>query len=310
MNQQSPENKSDNVARGVYAAALTPFTKKLTPDCGKFVDHCRWLLANGCDGLAPFGTTGEGPSLGVGQKIELIEAAHSAALPMHRMIAGTGVCALQDAVRLARMAVKYNCEGILCLPPFYYKNPDENGLFEFYSQLVENVGDARLRIFLYHFPNMSAIPISTSLVERLITRYPETIAGLKDSSGDWRNTSLLLESFPGFKVFSGSEQFLLDNLNAGGAGCISATTNLAAMQAQGVFTAWLNADGNEADLQLELSATRLALQAFPMVPMLKAAKARQSGDTAWLRMLPPLVKLTEQLDEKLDLLLRQLQYHK
>lgn len=287
------------MARGVYAAVLTPFGSDLTPDSDKFVEYCRTLLADGCDGLAPFGTTGEGASLSIDQKMELITAAEEAGLPMDRMIVGTGVSALDDAVKIATLCARYNCEGVLCLPPFYYKNPDEDGLFAFYSQLIEKVDDSRLRIFLYHFPGMSAVPITLSLVERLLNTYPDTVVGLKDSSGDWDNTRAMIEAFPGFKVFSGSEHFLLDNLRAGGAGCISATTNLTAPQAQAVYTAWLNKDSTVETLQGVLSGQRLTLQGYPLIPMLKAVTAQRRDDDSWLNMLPPLVALEDGLDENL-----------
>ena len=117
------KNDENKVARGVYAAVLTPFSDRLEPDTLKFVEHCRWLLENGCDGLAPFGTTGEGASLSAGQKIELLKAAKDAGLPMDRMIVGAGSCALEDAVAVGRAATLYGCEGVLFLPPFLDK-PD------------------------------------------------------------------------------------------------------------------------------------------------------------------------------------------
>jgi len=279
-------------ARGVYAAALTPFKDTLEPDHSSFVDHCRWLLNHGCDGLAPFGTTGEGASLAVHHKIELLQAAQDADLPMNRMIAGTGTCVLSDAVDIARIATNLGCEGVLCLPPFYYKSPEENGLYRFYSELIQRVGDDNLRLFLYHFPRMSAVPISLGLVDRLLKEYPDTVFGLKDSSGDWTNTKSLLESFPGFSVFSGSEQFLLQNLEAGGAGCISASTNVTAEMAHAVYKFWMSGDNDSAtDLQSQLTDTRVALDAFPMIPVLKTLKSQLVGDPNWLNMLPPLEKL-------------------
>jgi len=293
-------NKSSAVARGVYAAVLTPFKNDLSPDSDKFVDYCHGLLADGCDGLAPFGTTGEGASLSVDQKIELINAARSGGLPMNRIIAGTGVSALADAVKIATLCASYECEGVLCLPPFFYKNPAEDGLFAFYSELIEKVGDSRLKVFLYHFPGMSAVPITVSLVERLLTRYPDTVVGLKDSSGDWTNTLSMIEAFPGFKVFSGSEHFLLDNLRAGGAGCISATTNLTAREAAAVYKAWLDEEGSVEDLQKIASGKRLTLQNYPLIPMLKTIVAQRQDDASWLNMLPPMVALEGGLDEDLQ----------
>src|SRR5260221_4512947 len=217
---------------GVYAAVLTPLNSALEPDPALFVQHCRWLLDNGCDGLAPLGTTGEANSLSVEQRIALIEAAAGSGIPMAKFIPGSGSCALADAVKVTRAAVKAGAAGALLLPPFYYKNPTEDGLFAFFSEVIERVGDARLRVYLYHFPQLSTVPITLHLVARLMKAFPGAIAGLKDSSGDWSNTAKLLQEFPGFGVFSGSEEFLLANLRAGGVGCISASTNVTAALAR------------------------------------------------------------------------------
>jgi len=301
------KNDENKVARGVYAAVLTPFSDRLEPDTLKFVEHCRWLLENGCDGLAPFGTTGEGASLSAGQKIELLKAAKDAGLPMDRMIVGAGSCALEDAVAVGRAATLYGCEGVLFLPPFYFKNPSDDGLFNYFSELIGRVADERFRIYLYHFPKMSAVPISAHLIERLLAAFPSTVVGLKDSSGDWSNTEMMLNKFPGFGVFSGSEEFLLDNLNAGGAGCISATTNVTAPLAQKVFQAWKASSGEIESLQNPLSETRLMLQALPMVPMLKALKALAVRDDNWLHISPPLDRLTYDMRQALDRMIPRLE---
>lgn len=272
--------------QGVYAAVLTPFDANLEPDVKAFIAHSRWLLANGCDGLAPLGTTGEANSLSVDQRLKLIEASAEAGLPGDRTIFGTGSCSLADAVRLSRAAVSSGAAGVLLLPPFYYKNVDEDGLFAFFSEVVQRVGDARLRMYLYHFPQQAVIPITLALVERLKKAYPgETVAGLKDSSGKWDNTESFIRTFPGFGVFSGSEQFLLPNLRAGSVGCISATTNVTGPLAQKVFQAW---NGPDADrLQEELTQTRLTLQAYPPIAGLKSVMQRITGDKGWAKILPP-----------------------
>lgn len=280
MTQQQP-----SPPRGVYAAVLTPFGDDLAPNTKAFLAHCRWLLANGCDGLAPLGTTGEANSLSLAQRLALVEASAAAGLPMERCIIGTGSCALADAVTLTKAVLAAGASGALLLPPFYYKNPSEDGLFAFFAEVIERVGDARLKLYLYHFPQMSAVPVTPSLILRLKSAYGDTIAGVKDSSGDWSYTANLLKEIPGFGVYSGSEQFLLANLRAGGAGCISASTNVTAALAQAVFRAWQlpNADA----LQEALTAARLALQAFPFQGGLKELVARLTGDRQWLNVLPP-----------------------
>lgn len=299
MTQQQP-----SPPRGVYAAVLTPFGDDLAPNTKAFLAHCRWLLANGCDGLAPLGTTGEANSLSLAQRLALVEASAAAGLPMERCIIGTGSSALADAVTLTKAVLAAGASGALLLPPFYYKNPGEDGLFAFFSEVIQRVGDKRLKLYLYHFPQMSAVPVTLALIQRLKAAYGDTIAGVKDSSGDWNYTATLLKEIPGFGVYSGSEQFLLANLRAGGAGCISASTNVTASLAQAVFRGWQqpNADA----LQETLTAARLALQAFPFQGGLKEIVARLTGDRQWLNVLPPNRALTPTQRDQLFARLREI----
>ncbi len=271
--------------RGVYAAVLTPFTKQLEPDLERFVRHCKWLLANGCDGLAPLGTTGEANSLSVVQRLKLIEAARAGGVPLESCIFGAGSCALADAVTVTRALVDAGGGGALLLPPFYYKTPSEDGLFAFFSEVVERIGDARLKLYLYHFPQLSTVPITVPLVARLKRAYGDTIAGLKDSSGDWQVSATFLREFPGFGVFSGSEEFLLANLRAGGTGCISASTNVTAPLAQPVYAAWKSAAAE--GLQRSLTDVRLVLQSYPLQAALKEVMAELTGDPSWRVLVPP-----------------------
>jgi 4-hydroxy-tetrahydrodipicolinate synthase len=270
---------------GVYAAVLTPLTKELEPDPAMFVAQCHWLIDNGCDGLAPLGTTGEANSLTVDQRIMLIEAAASSGLPMTKFIPGAGSCALGDAVKVTRAAVNAGAAGALLLPPFYYKNPSEDGLFAFFSEVIQRVGDKRLKVYLYHFPQLSTVPITSGLIARLMAAYPGTIAGLKDSSGDWSNSARLLKEFPGFGVFSGSEELLLANLRAGGVGCISASTNVTAPLARPVYLAWKDKAADE--LQHALTEARLVLQSYPMQAALKQVCSVIQNKPQWLNILPP-----------------------
>jgi 4-hydroxy-tetrahydrodipicolinate synthase len=205
------------------------------------------------------------------------------------MIVGAGSCALADAVELTRAALAAGCPNVLLLPPFYYKNPSDAGLHAFFAALIDRVNDKRLRVYLYHFPQVSAVPITTGVIELLRKSHgPETIAGLKDSSGDWNNTKMLLERFPGFDVFSGTEHYLSQNLAAGGPGCISATTNVTAPIARAVMGA---SGAAQAQIQEGLSELRLIIQGFPLIPALKHIKAELSREPAWRRLLPPLMPL-------------------
>ena len=141
---------------------------------------------------------------------------------------GTGTCSLADAIVLTKHAVDLGCGGVLMLPPFYYKAPSEEGLFRFFAETIEEVGDDQLKVYLYHIPPVAQVGFSLPLIGRLIKEFPDIVVGLKDSSGDWSNTAAILETYPGFEVFPGSEIFLLDGLRKGAAGCISATCNVSA----------------------------------------------------------------------------------
>jgi 4-hydroxy-tetrahydrodipicolinate synthase len=283
--------------RGVFAAAVTPLTKTLEPDTAAFVAHCRWLLEQGCDGVVPIGTTGEGNSLSVRQRLAILEAVAHSGIAMSRLIFGTGSCALADAVELTRAAVAANAAGVLVLPPFYYKEPSEEGLARFYSELIERVGDDRLRVYLYHFPRLSTVPITPALVKRLLDAYPRIIAGLKDSSGEWSFSAGLLKQLPGFGLFSGSEGFLLANLRAGGMGCISANVNVTAPLAHQVYAAWR--EDRAERLQQELDETRAVLDQYPLPAAVKHVMSVITGNPQWRHIVPPNRPLAEEEGRKL-----------
>jgi 4-hydroxy-tetrahydrodipicolinate synthase len=284
-------SKSQRI-KGVLAPVVTPFTADLNPDPVRFVAQCRWLLSQG-SGLAAFGTNSEANSLSVNERIALLDALLAADLDPARMMPGTGCCALTDSVRLTEHAVKAGCAGVLMLPPFYYKDVSEDGLYRNFAEIIERVGDARLRIYLYHIPPVAVVGITPKLVERLLKDYPHAIAGMKDSSGDWNNTKTFLDAFAkqGFDVFAGSESFLLANMRNGGAGCISATANVNPAAIDKLYREWKNAD---ADAQQEaLNAVRKATGQYIMIPALKQVIAHYAKDPDWVTVRPPLVGLTK-----------------
>jgi 4-hydroxy-tetrahydrodipicolinate synthase len=275
--------------KGVLAPVVTPFRKNLQPDRQRLVAHCRWLTSQNC-GLALFGTNSEANSQSVAERKALLEAVVGAGLDPARMMPGTGCCALPDSVELTRHAVGLGCAGVLMLPPFYYKGVSDDGLFANFSEVIQHVGDDRLRIYLYHIPPVAQVGISLGLIERLLKAYPGIVVGIKDSSGDWSNTKAMLDAFPTFDVFAGSEAFLLACLRGGGVGCISATANVNPAAIVDLYKNW-RADDADAR-QAALTATRMMIQAFPMIPALKATIAQYAGDADWPTVRPPLVALT------------------
>ena len=185
-------------------AGRHPLQGRPAPDPERFVRQCRWLLSQNV-GLAVFGTNSEANSLSVDERIELLDRLVGAGIDPARMMPGTGCCALTDSVRLTAHAVKLGCAGVLMLPPFYYKGVSDDGLFRSFAEVIERVGEARLRVYLYHIPPVAQVPITLGLVERLLKAYPTQTAGMKDSSGDWSNTKAFLDAFAGagFDVFAG-----------------------------------------------------------------------------------------------------------
>lgn len=276
----------------VWSPVITPFGDDLAPDTERLVRHCHWLLDNAV-GLAVFGTNSEANSLTVGEKERSLEALVASGVPGTQLMPGTGSCAIGDAVSLSRRAVELGCSGVLMLPPFYYKEVSDEGLYRFYAEVIERIGDARLRIYLYHIPPIAQVPIRLLLIERLLKVYPNTVVGIKDSSGDWQNTQALIDAFAGegFQVYAGSERFLLDTLRAGGAGCISATANVNPGPIAELAQTWQQTDADEQ--QAGLNRIRDLFERFPMIPALKAATGHYSGDASWYRTRPPLVELDD-----------------
>lgn len=282
---------------GVLAPVVTPFDDDLGPNAGLLAEHCRRLLDEGA-GLAVFGTNSEANSLSVAERLDLLERLVADGIPASRLMPGTGCCALPDSVALTRRAVELGCGGVLMLPPFYYKGISDDGLYRSFAEVIERVGDDRLRIYLYHIPPVAQVGLSHDLIERLLGDYPGVIAGIKDSSGDWRNTAGMHErQWDGFDIFVGSETLLLDNLRAGGAGCISATANINAAAIDALYRQWQDADADER--QQELTAYREKVQRFPMIPALKSVVAARSGDARWCNVRPPLIALDESQRESL-----------
>jgi 4-hydroxy-tetrahydrodipicolinate synthase len=275
---------------GVLSPVVTPFKADLSPDTERFVRQCKWLVANNV-GLAVFGTNSEANSLAAGERMELLEKLIEAGIPPERMMPGTGCCALTDSVKLTAHAVKLGCAGALMLPPFYYKGVSDEGLFRNYAEIVERVGDARLQIYLYHIPQVTQVPISLKLIERLLKAYPKNIAGTKDSSGDWNNTKATLDAFAkdGFDVFPGSETFLLAGMRSGGKGCISATANVNPQAIHNLYANWQSADADA--LQAGLDKIRNIFQKYPMIPAMKHAIAHWSAHAAWGTVRPPLIEV-------------------
>jgi 4-hydroxy-tetrahydrodipicolinate synthase len=300
--------------RGVLAPVVTPFKADLSPDQLRLVRHCQWLLSQNC-GLAVFGTNSEANSMSAKERMTLLDALVAAGIDPSRMMPGTGCCSIAETVELTAHAVKHSCAGVLMLPPFYYKQVSEEGLHRYFSEVVQRVGDTRLKIYLYHIPPVAIVGITPKLVKRLLKAYPNAIAGMKDSSGDWRHTKTFLDAFAvrsaraprTFDVFVGSESFLLANMRNGGAGTISATANVNPAAIHDLYVACKQSKFENRESKLEQLQARLNIvrevfssRKFPsMIAALKQAIAIYRNDPDWARVRPPLIELTTEQTKSL-----------
>lgn len=291
-----PDNST--ILSGVIAAAATPLTADNSIDTGAYLDHCRWLLEHGCDGINVLGTTGEANSVGLAVRHSLLDTVGDSGLPMAQLMVGTGGCALSDTVELTRYAVQCGFAGQLVLPPFYYKPVDDDGIFTFFAQLIDTVADDRLQIYLYNFPQLTGIPFSIAVIQRLIQAYPGVVVGLKDSSGNVDNAKAIVDACPGFAVFPSSEGVLQQGREQGFAGCISATVNLTSADAGRV---WHDPTGPDADIQqASISQIRAHIASFTLIPAIKYLLHRLYDSSVWERLLPPNVPLTAAQGEVLS----------
>lgn len=271
----------------LFVPAITPFAEDMSVDHTRLVTHARALLDAGADGLAPFGTTSEANSMSVAERMAALEALIDGGIPADALIPGTGCAALPDTIALSAHATKLGCRGVLMLPPFYYKGVSDEGVFAAYAHVIEAVGAADLAVYLYHIPQMSGVAISHALIARLLKAYPGTIRGLKDSSGKWEYSRDVIAAFPEIATYSASESMIVDNAAAGGAGCISASSNVNPAGIRRLIDG-LGRD-DEGALLAQVSAVRKIFEGVPLIPSIKAAVARQHGDAGYARLRPPFV---------------------
>ena len=280
----------------LYAAVSTPFDKNNNVDIGAMALHSKWLIEEGCDGLVIFGSTGEAVSLTMQERVDTLSALIEEGIPSSRLLIGTGCCAIADTVELSTHALKSGCHGVLIMPPFLFKGLSDEGLQETFRKIIQGVGADDLKIYLYHFPALSGVKFTSSLVNKLMAEFPNNIVGYKDSGGDWENTKDIIDNCKALHVYSGSEIPLSDVLKHGGAGCISATANTQAKFIKAIIEAWYSDDDQAMQVAQEhATVNRMILQDYsPMAAAVKSSVASISGNDIWLNIRPPLVSIPEE----------------
>ncbi|MBU3642249.1 dihydrodipicolinate synthase family protein [Polynucleobacter sp. Fuers-14] len=282
----------------VLSPVITPFKADGSPDAPKLLKQCQWLEANGV-GQAIFGTNSEANSMSAPQKMSTLTALVEGGLKPEHLMPGTGATSIDATVNMTRHAVNHKCAGVLMLPPFYYKDVTDDGLFAYFSEVIQKVGSAALQIYIYNIPPVTKVNLSLSLLERLAKEYPKTVVGMKDSSGDWSYTESVIKLLApsGFRVYAGSEVFLMRALRAGGVGCISATANVNPKAIADLAAHWR--ESNADALQANLDQVRGIFAKYQMIAGMKTAVAHYTKDSEWLRVRPPLMQLSAEQQAQL-----------
>ncbi|KZY29907.1 dihydrodipicolinate synthase family protein [Roseovarius sp. HI0049] len=287
--------------RGVITPILTPYNDDYSIAEDLYLEHAGGCLSGGAHYISPFGTTSEALSQSMRERMAMMELlASSGTARPEQMMPGTGLCNMEETVTLCRHAVELGCAAVMTLPPFFFVNAGDEGLYRYFSGLIERVGSDRLKVCLYHIPQMAGIGISPALAARLNAAFPEVVVAYKDSSGNWENTKAVIEAAPGISVFPGSESLMLEAVKLGGGGCISASCNSNVAAIRAVYDLASAGKWDEAEAALgPVNLHRKAVQEGGLIPVLKALKAYQSGDARWLNLRPPLENADPALGERL-----------
>jgi len=276
--------------QGIITPLLTPFNDDLSIAEDLYLDHAAFCLGEGVHYLSPFGTTSEATSHTVAERKHALELLiRSGTAKPEQLMPGTGLCAYQDTLELCRHAVELGCAAVMVLPPFFFSDAQDEGLYRYFSQLIEAIGTDVFKMCLYHIPQNTTVGISPALAARLNQAFPEVVVAYKDSSGKWENTRAVIEAAPGISVFPGSEAFMGDAIKLGGGGCISASCNSNPEAIRALYDLMHAGDWDGVETAMTpIKAHRQAVQDGGLITALKALKAHQTGDARWLNLRPPL----------------------
>ncbi len=293
---------------GVFSAALTPIKNDLSINKDLYLRHCQYLMRQGHDGLAIFGTTGEANSFSINERKENLEFLLSNRIDPKVLIPGTGSSSLNEAIELSKHAASYKVRSVLLLPPFYYKNVSDEGIINYYRYIIEKVGENSMHYILYHIPQNSYVPISFKIIEVLLKLYPDNVVGLKDSSGDSERMMKTIKYFNNFAVFCGHDSMALNVVKRGGAGAITAGTNVCGKLLNFIIKNYKreNEIKNFADLQKLLQQIRQVISSREPISLMKAYFSIVDNIPEWNNVLPPLKKINNPQNEKLVLILKEL----
>ena len=269
---------SDRI-EGLWVAMATPLAADGSVDHAGLVRHARWLMHEGCVGLVPFGTTGEGTSFSAPERLAAVEALLGAGVAPGQICLGAGFPAVPDSVALIKAALGLGLRHVLVLPPYFYRDADAEGIEAAFAAIVDGVGDARLRMTLYHIPQVSGVAVPAAAVAGLRARYGAMLAGVKDSSADYPQFQAFRRAAPDVAVVVGNEADIGRALADGGAGTICGMVNVAPALVRAMFADPAAAGPMQAAIKLITG---------PFVPTLRSILAAQTGNAGWSRCRAPL----------------------
>lgn len=277
---------------GLSCAISTPFDEGGAIDMQRLVAHAKRCRTEGCDSITIFGTTGEGFSVSLEERVKTIGALKSAGFEMSREI-GVGIMAssVGDAAQQCRQALKAGCRHLLVAPPFYFKGVSDDGLFAWHAELFASLGDAARDVILYHLPGQTAVPLSLDLIGRLKIAFPKIVRGVKDSSGDRAHSEALVAKHGDLAILIGDERDLAHIVRKGGQGAICGLANIEAKR--------LRALVHEGKDDPVVNAIVDVIVSFPVLSAVKAMIAHRTKDKAWMRMRPPLDRLDDERAQRL-----------
>jgi len=293
---------------GIFSAALTPIKQDLSINHDLYLRHCQYLMRQGHDGLAIFGTTGEANSFSIQEKKDSLEFLLANRIDPKILMPGTGSSSLNDAIEMTRHASNHKVRAVLLLPPFYYKNVTEEGIINYFRHLIEKVGDSEMQYVLYHIPQNSYVPISFKIIEILLKLYPNNIVGLKDSAGDTDRMLKIIKYFNNFAVFCGHDSLALNVCKRGGAGAITSGTNVCGKLLSFIIKNYKqeNEIKNYAEMQNLLLQIRQVITSHEPISLMKAYFSIVDNIPDWNNVLPPLKKIDNPENQKLVLILKEL----
>ena len=269
---------------GLSAAISTPFTDGLAVDHTRLLAHARRIMAEGCDSITLFGTTGEGASLSSAERGAALRAFKDAGYDFRRQIIVTAVAsAAGDAAAQAREGYAAGARAVMITPPFYFKGVSDDALFGWYAEVFRQIGDAARDVIVYHLPSVTQTPLSIALIGRLKTAFPKIILGVKDSSGDADHAAKLLAAHRDLVILVGDERRLGAAMRSGACGAICGLANISPALMRRLI--------HSGEESAEVNAIVDALVKLPVMAAVKAVIAHQTGDAGWAAMRPPLTAL-------------------